>query len=163
MYFTAEDHARFKVYALPIPSTSSASASTGYPLLPKQFHNPVPLIHKGAASGVQLLPGGRLLFSRSSFASPDDVYVLQDLSSFESDIVLGSSQALKPKIKQVTRFNAEALESKGLDEGEEFWFKGALDRDVQGWLFKPKGWDEKDTKKWPLAMVIHGGKIPGAL
>ncbi|KAJ7795578.1 hypothetical protein B0H14DRAFT_2918756 [Mycena olivaceomarginata] len=157
MYFTAQDHARVKVYALPIPPTLSASASTGYPLLPKQFHTPVPLTHKGAASGVQLLPGGRLLFSRSSFASPDDVYVLHDLSSFESNIVLGSSQALKPKIKQVTRFNAEALESKGLDEGEEFWFKGALDRDVQGWLFKPKGWDEKDTKKWPLAMVIHGG------
>ncbi|KAJ6508622.1 Alpha/Beta hydrolase protein [Mycena sanguinolenta] len=153
MYLTAEDHARVKVYALPI-----SPASAGYPILPSKFHDPVPLTHKGAASGLQALPDGRLLLSISSSTSPNDVYLLQDLRSIEADLY--ATQAtfqIKPKIEQITRFSADVLASKSLFEGEEFWFKGALDKDVQGWIFKPKGWDDNDAKKWPVVMVIHGG------
>jgi len=44
-----------------------------------------------------------------------------------------------------------------LSPGEEFWFKGAADKDVQGWTIKPKGWKAGEKKKWPVILFIHGG------
>ncbi|KAJ7134758.1 Alpha/Beta hydrolase protein [Mycena epipterygia] len=156
MYLTAQDHGRTKIFALPIPPTPAAS--TTHPVLAQKFHSPVALTHTGAASGIQPLPSGRLLFSKSSFASPNDVHLIHNLTNFERDIT-ASKQSLefRGKIHQITRLTADALTGKDLDEGEEFWFKGALNKDVQGWLFKPKGWNKKDKKKWPVIMVVHGG------
>ncbi|KAJ6559070.1 Alpha/Beta hydrolase protein [Mycena vulgaris] len=153
MYLTAEDHARTKVFALPIPPTPVASTTS--PIL---AHTPVALTHTGAASGIQLLSSGRLLFSSSSFTSPDDVYLIRDLGSFERAMTASqtSLDAFKGEIHQITHLTAGALKSKDLDEGEEFWFKGAL-TNVQGWLFKPTGWNKDDKKKWPVVMIIHGG------
>ncbi|KAF7346483.1 Dipeptidyl-peptidase 5 [Mycena sanguinolenta] len=134
MYLTAEDHARVKVYALPIPPATL----TSYPISPSSFHDPVPLTHKGAAEGLQPPP------RRTPIIFHADIYASQ--APLESKP--------KPTIAQITRFSADVLESKNLFEGEEFWFKGALDKDVQGWIFKPKGWDDKDKKKWPVVMNL---------
>jgi hypothetical protein len=159
LYLTAEDHAKTKIFALPIPPTPSAS--TTHPILPRKFHTPIALTQRGAASGIQPLPGGRLLFSRSSFTSPNDVFLIHDLKTFEDDIQAGRSiSKFNGKIEQITHLTADALKGKDMDEGEEFWFKGALEKDVQGWLFKPKGWHKNDKKKWPVVMIIHGGTIP---
>ncbi|KAJ7675680.1 Alpha/Beta hydrolase protein [Mycena polygramma] len=156
LYLTAGDHAKVKVYVLPIPDTPEES--TTHPSLAAKFSTPVPLVKSGASSGIQPLPNGRLLFSRSSVTSPNDVYLLRDLKAFEDEIV--SSQTapeFKGKVEQITRFTADDLKGKDLDEGEEFWFKGALDKDVQGWVLKPKGWNKDDKKKWPAVLLIHGG------
>ncbi|KAJ6585115.1 Alpha/Beta hydrolase protein [Mycena capillaripes] len=153
LYLTAKDQAKTKVFALPIPYIPSVSA--GRPILPP---NPIALTHKGVASGIQLLSNGRLLFSRSSYTSPNDIYLIHDLESFESDIQTNLATAeFKGKIEQITHLTADGLKGKDLDEGEEFWFKGARDKDVQGWIFKPKEWSKADKNKWPVAMVIHGG------
>ncbi|KAJ7928032.1 alpha/beta-hydrolase [Mycena leptocephala] len=128
LYLTAGDHAKIKVYVLPIPPTPEASTTDP----------------SGAASGIQTLPNGRLLFSRSSFTSPNDVYLIRDLKTFEDDIQASETTLeFKGKIEQVTRFTADALESKDLDQGEEFWFKGALER------------IKDDKKKWPIVLLIH--------
>ncbi|KAJ7695678.1 Alpha/Beta hydrolase protein [Mycena rosella] len=156
LYLTAGDHAKVKVFVLPIPPTPEKN--TLHPTLPPKFETPVPLVQSGAASGIQTLSNGRLLFSRSSFTSPNDVYVIHGLSTFESEIHASEvTLEFKGKIEQLTHFTADALESKGLDAGEEFWFKGALDKDVQGWILKPKGWKTSDQKKWPVVLLIHGG------
>lgn len=155
MYLTAGDHAKVKVFVLPIPATPEESTHAEF--APK-FHTPVPLVHSGAASGIQPLPNGRLLFSRSSFTSPNDVYLIRDLKTFENDIEASQTTLeFKGKIERITSFAAEALEGKDLDGGEEIWFKGALDKDVQGWVLKPKGWKKSDQKKWPVVLLIHGG------
>ncbi|KAJ7189840.1 Alpha/Beta hydrolase protein [Mycena pura] len=155
LYITAEDHARVKIFALPIPPTPATSASS----LDLPVDNiPIALTHKGAALGIQPLSGGRLLFSASSFVSTDDVFLIHGLNKFEKDLqTKQKSPEFEGKIQRLTHLTADALNGKQLDEGEEFWFKGALDKDVQGWLFKPKGWKPNDRKKWPVAMVIHGG------
>ncbi|KAJ7695681.1 Alpha/Beta hydrolase protein [Mycena rosella] len=156
LYLTAEEHARIKIFALPIPPTPVAS--TARPSLHPRFHVPVALTHTGAASGLQPLPNSCLLFSSSSFTSPNDVYLIRGLSNFESNLKSSRpSSKFKGKIDQITRLTADTLKGKDLDQGEEFWFKGALNKDVQGWLFKPKGWTKHDKKKWPVAMIIHGG------
>ncbi|KAJ7442681.1 Alpha/Beta hydrolase protein [Mycena latifolia] len=158
LYLTAGDHAKVKVFVLPIPPTPEKS--TSHLALAPKFYTPVPLVHSGAASGIQPLSNGRLLFSRSSFTSPNDVYLIHGLETFEQQIkALASDTTLefKGKIGQLTHFTADALEGKDLVGGEEFWFKGALDKDVQGWVLKPKGWKQSDQKKWPVLLLIHGG------
>jgi hypothetical protein len=40
-----------------------------------------------------------------------------------------------------------------LDPGEPYWFKGDKDVQVQGWIFKPKGFEGTEgDKKWPAIM-----------
>ncbi|KAJ7485987.1 Alpha/Beta hydrolase protein [Mycena galericulata] len=156
LYLTAGDHARVKVFVLPLPPTPDES--TTHPELAPKFYTPTPLAQSGAASGIQTLPNGRLLFSRSSFTSPNDVYIIRDLKTFESDLHASQEPLeFKGDVEQITNFSADALEGKNLDSGEEFWFKGALDKDVQGWVLKPKGWNKHDKKKWPVLLLIHGG------
>ena len=60
---------------------------------------------------------------------------------------------------RLTHFAKEALEGKNLSEGEEIWFKGALGKDVQAWILKPKGWKAGERKRWPVVFVIHGGLL----
>ncbi|KAF7365063.1 Dipeptidyl-peptidase 5 [Mycena venus] len=156
LYLTAGDHAKIKVFVLPIPPTPEAS--TTHPDLAPKYAAPVPLVKTGASSGIQTLPNGRLLFSRSSFTSPNDVYLIRDLKTFEDDLVASDTTLeFKGSVEQITRFTADALDGKDLDKGEEFWFKGALDKDVHGWILKPKGWSKNDKKKWPTVFLIHGG------
>ncbi|TFY59295.1 hypothetical protein EVJ58_g5864, partial [Rhodofomes roseus] len=71
IYFTAGDIARIKVFALPVPPTPSESSAD--PSLPAAYREPIELTSSGAASGVQVLPNDRLLFTRSSLTSPNDV------------------------------------------------------------------------------------------
>ncbi|KAF9013539.1 alpha/beta-hydrolase [Cyathus striatus] len=94
-----------------------------------------------------------LLFSQSSLTSPNDVFIIHGLPHANSpDLDIS-----KTDTKQLTQFTAGDLKHKNLSKGEEFWFKGALEKDVQGWALKPRGWQEGDKKKWPVVLLIHGG------
>lgn len=104
-----------------------------------------------------MLPNGRLLFTRSSLTSPNDVYVLRGLER------VTPAGAEKPRLEQLTRFAADALEGKSLDPGEDFWFEGAEGRKVHGWLLKPPGFKKGDKKKWPIVVLIHGGMVTCAV
>uniref|UniRef100_A0A8H8CEI2 Dipeptidyl-peptidase V n=1 Tax=Psilocybe cubensis TaxID=181762 RepID=A0A8H8CEI2_PSICU len=156
LYFTAGDEAKVKIFAIPVPPTPSES--TTHPKLDKSI-TPVAITHAKAASGLQTLPGGKVLFSQSSFTSPNDAYIASGLKSFETALLAGDRTAADTEIKihKITGFTEEDLKNKNLDKGEEFWFKGALDKDVQGWALKPKGWQAGDKKKWPGLLLIHGG------
>jgi len=152
---TAGDEAKVKVFALPVPPTPSQSET--HPKLDKKFTTPVAITHSKAASGLQTLPGGKIVFSQSSLTSPNDVFVATNLKSFEAGILSGNAASAKPTIDQITNLSAVDLKGKNLSEGEEFWFKGALDKNVQGWALKPKGWKAGEKKKWPGVLLIHGG------
>ncbi|KAK2465265.1 hypothetical protein APHAL10511_002619 [Amanita phalloides] len=149
IYFTAGDEAKIKIWVLPIPPTPGVS--TTRPDLPSKYTKPVSLTHHHAASAIQPLSDGRLLFTRSSYTSPNDIFVIHDLKG------LGTITSSSNHIHQLTRFTEKALKGKHLSKGEEFWFKGADNRNVQGWLLMPRGWHENDRKKWPIVLLIHGG------
>ncbi|KAL1702382.1 Alpha/Beta hydrolase protein [Schizophyllum commune] len=142
LYLTAGDEARTKVFSYPLVMMPVSSDHD-----PGKPRNPVALTSSGAASGIQALTGGRILFSRSSFRSPNDVFVISDQSSCVDP----------PVVAQITNFTAADLTTKYVAAGEEFWFKGALDRDVQGWIFLPKNFEKGEEKQWPVALLIHGG------
>lgn len=141
---------------MPVPPTPSKSTTD--PSLGHKYTTPIALTNRRAASGIQTLPTGRLLFSQSSFTSPNDVFILRDLEHLENEILKSETTvSFKDEPVQITRLTEDSLHNKTLSKGEEFWFKGADDKDVQGWVLKPRGWKAGEKKKWPVLLLIHGG------
>lgn len=156
IYLTAGDEAKVKVFALPVPPTPSESST--HPHLDAKYTTPVPLTHSRAASGIQVLPNDRLVFSQSSLTSPNDVFIFRDLKSIEIAVLENDTAKLSDiKPVQLTHLTKTDLESKHMSEGEEFWFEGARHKQVQGWALKPRGWGANQKKKWPGLLLIHGG------
>jgi Dipeptidyl aminopeptidases/acylaminoacyl-peptidases len=147
-----------KIFVLPVPPTPEQSTTD--PRLAAKFTTPIALTHTRAASGIQTLFTGRLLFTQSSFTSPNDVFIIRNLKRWEAEIE--QSEIPVPftgKVEQITRFTENTLKGKDMSMGEEFWFKGAHDKNVQGWVLKPKGWMAGEKKKWPVVLLIHGGEL----
>ncbi|KAJ3715402.1 Alpha/Beta hydrolase protein [Lentinula raphanica] len=156
IYFTAGDHAKVKVFVLPVPPTPDKSTTN--PQLSHKYLHPVPIVEDSASSGIQPLPYGRLLITKSSFTSPNDVFLVKGLDELETRITQSDELAkFTGEIEQVTQFTASDLQGKNLSKGEEFWFKGADDIDVQGWILKPSGWKAGEKKAFPIVLLIHGG------
>ena len=100
-----------------------------------------------------LVSGNRMVQSFS--ASPDGKRVAFSASAptlvselFVLDIETGED-------KQVTFFNKEWESAHALSTPQIFWYTGADDVPVQGWIFRPK--DFNPTRRYPLAVEIHGG------
>ncbi|KAH9941063.1 alpha/beta-hydrolase [Amylocystis lapponica] len=154
LYMTAGEHARVKIFVLPVPPTPDASTTD--PDLPAEYRTPFALTTSGTAQGISSLPGGRLLFTRSSQATPNDAYVLYGLDNL--DLSSNASRAaFKGEVKQYTSFSQDKLDGKYLDPGEDFWFEGAEGKQVHGWVLKPPGFTKGEAKKWPVVLLIHGG------
>src|SRR5690606_14359329 len=58
-------------------------------------------------------------------------------------------------VRQLTHENDAALASLALQPAEPFWFQGANDQRVQGFIVKPPAFDP--SKKYPVVLLIHGG------
>lgn len=144
------------MFTLPVPPTPSQS--TTHPKLDAKFTTPTLVYLSNAASGLQILNCDRILFSQSSLTSPNDVWILKDLKPLENAILAGDYVESQRQVQRMTNFSAD-LKNKRLSPGEEFWFKGADNKDVQGWIVKPKGWKLGDNKKWPVILFIHGGQL----
>lgn len=100
----------------------------------------LPLIEDGHNNQASYVPGFGLVFVKSSLTSPADIFTIADKDA---------------KLVQQTRLNDAYMKEIGMSQPEEFWFRGARERDVHGWLLKPFGFEEGKT--YPLAFLIHGG------
>lgn len=80
-----------------------------------------------------------------------DQSVLGLADSMTSPARIVSIDILARQITQLVSRNDVSL----MIEPSEFWFTGADDSQVHGWLVKPYGYDPKKT--YPLAFLIHGG------
>jgi dipeptidyl aminopeptidase/acylaminoacyl peptidase len=58
-------------------------------------------------------------------------------------------------VVRVTQANDAALATFALLPPESITYKGALGKEVQGWITKPANFDA--TKKYPLLVIVHGG------
>lgn len=160
LYLTAGDEAKVKVFVIPVPPTPKHS--TTHPILPPKYQKPIKLTNSRAASGIQTLSNGNVIFTQSSLTSPNDIFIIRGLASLRADIERENETndiTFKGTIEPITRITEGALKGKNLSAGEEFWFKGAEDKDVHGWVLKPKGWKAGEKKKWPVVLLIHGGKL----
>jgi dipeptidyl aminopeptidase/acylaminoacyl peptidase len=93
------------------------------------------------ATSLRITPDGRsLVFSSSSMASPAEVYTAN---------VDGSG------LKALSSANAELMGRANLKPAEEIEWTGALGKKIHGYIIKPNNFDP--SRKYPLAVLIHGG------
>lgn len=101
---------------------------------------PEPVIHSGAVANVAEAADGALVYTSSSMHHVNDVFVH------------------KNGTERLTNFLHWSPAHSALDLGAEpkrVEFAGADDVTLRGWLLTPPGFDA--GKKYPLAVLIHGG------
>ncbi|KAJ1642771.1 dipeptidylpeptidase [Coemansia erecta] len=98
------------------------------------------LTESGTAIDIALVGQDQLALQYTDQDRPTDLYLLD----------IGTK-----KMRQLTDVNAERLKDAYVGAAEEFWFNGARDEKVHGWLVKPPAFDP--AKKYPLVYIIHGG------
>jgi dipeptidyl aminopeptidase/acylaminoacyl peptidase len=158
LYLTAGDHARSKLFVIPVPDTPDKSTTN--PPLPPRYVTPKPLTHDGAVTALQILPQGRLIYSRSSLQGPNDVFIIRGLHELEADLANTQGDVkLEVTPEQITRFAEKSLAGKTLRPPEDFYFEGAEGKQVHGFVVKPYGWKDGNKKKWPGVLLIHGGML----
>ncbi|KAJ2682799.1 Dipeptidyl-peptidase 5 [Coemansia spiralis] len=105
-----------------------------------------PLTGYGFVSNVARVGSSKLLVVYSNVTESSDIYTID----------VGSSvSGLRGPMKRLTSINGDKLGGVYLSEAEDFWFTGALRDQVHGWILRPAGFNA--TKKYPLALLIHGG------
>jgi dipeptidyl aminopeptidase/acylaminoacyl peptidase len=98
------------------------------------------LFRDGTVSSVSALPDGRLVFARSNFTSPADLYTI------------GPGGKTSTRITQVNRDRMDGVE---LGTYEQFSFAGWNNETVYGYVVRPAGFDP--ARKYPVALLVHGG------
>ncbi|MDX6382889.1 MAG: hypothetical protein QOK48_462, partial [Blastocatellia bacterium] len=99
------------------------------------------ILSEGANGDLNISPDGKtLVFSHSSMTNPNEIF------TSSSD---GSG------IMALTKANGALLAPFGLKPAEEVTWVGAVGTKVAGWIVKPANFNAK--KKYPLAVLIHGG------
>jgi dipeptidyl aminopeptidase/acylaminoacyl peptidase len=105
------------------------------------------------------------VFSRMSLQAPAEIFtveygddVIGDASLVakfrgESREPLRKSAMFKPR--QLTHINDSILPQVSMSQIESFWFAGANNDKVEGFLVKPPNFDP--SKKYPVKFLIHGG------
>ncbi|MDX6445980.1 MAG: hypothetical protein QOH71_3054 [Blastocatellia bacterium] len=99
------------------------------------------ILAEGANGDINVSPDGRtLVFSHSSMTRPNEIFTAAADGS--------GSTAL-------TKANDALIAAFGLKAAEEVTWTGAMGAKVAGWIVKPANFNAK--KKYPLAVLIHGG------
>jgi dipeptidyl aminopeptidase/acylaminoacyl peptidase len=102
---------------------------------------PQKVVPNVSAAGLQITPDAKsVVFANSSMATPAEIY--------RADIDGG-------KLTPLTTTNKTAMAQFGLRNAEEVEWTGALGKKIHGFVVKPSNFDP--NKKYPLAVIIHGG------
>ena len=98
------------------------------------------VVTQGFNDDIAVTPdGATLVFSRMSLQSPTEIYKLS-----------GKTAAIA-----LTHINDALLSQVAMSQLEPFWFTGAKNDKVEGFLVRPPNFDA--SKKYPVKFLIHGG------
>jgi len=128
IWLAAEERARSKIFTI--------SASAG------EVATPIAISHEGYVTASYQIGPNTLLASNTSLLQSYG-YSIVDMHGKNPPKVLLDPRVVDPELEGLTD-----------SQVEEFWFKGNW-TDIQGWIIKPADFDPK--KKYPLAMLFHGG------
>jgi dipeptidyl aminopeptidase/acylaminoacyl peptidase len=103
---------------------------------------------RGYADDLAFSPDGKtLFFTRMSLKRPNEIWKLVLPEKVDWDNL--------PRGESLTHFNDAVLSQIDMSPLETFWFKGANEDEVEGFLVKPPNFDP--SKKYPVKFLIHGG------
>ncbi|MGI8995113.1 MAG: prolyl oligopeptidase family serine peptidase [Pyrinomonadaceae bacterium] len=132
IYFTSGERGRLPAYVVPVEGGDSVKVLQG-------FNDDLNLSADGKT----------MAFTRSSSAMPTEIFVTR-IADPRTRIAQGESA-----VRQLTHTNDAFMSQFKLQPGQEVTWEGAGSTKVSGWLFKPINFDA--NKKYPLAVLIHGG------
>jgi dipeptidyl aminopeptidase/acylaminoacyl peptidase len=99
------------------------------------------VLGEGANGDIHVSGDGKtLVFSHSSMTNPNEIF---------------TANADGSGVMPLTKANDALLSSFGLKPAEEVTWTGAMGAKVAGWIVKPANFSPR--KKYPLAVLIHGG------
>jgi len=114
----------------------------------------------GYNDDLAVTPDGKsLVFSRMSISAPNEIY-LSDVAGSgcpakTGDVDPGKEDCSLNKDRAVTRVNDPLLSKISMQKIESFWFTGAENAKVEGFVVRPPNFDP--NKKYPVKFLIHGG------
>jgi dipeptidyl aminopeptidase/acylaminoacyl peptidase len=151
IYFTAENEGEAPIYGISILRDPNFGGE-GVRLIEHGHNDDLAITTIGDGSR-------RLVFTRMSAQAPNEIFVRPiGIPGFEmpeppaGDI--NTTHMVGPKAA-LTHVNDAVLSQVSMQPLEPFWFTGAANAKVQGFLVKPPNFDA--TKKYPVKFVIHGG------
>jgi dipeptidyl aminopeptidase/acylaminoacyl peptidase len=153
LYLSAEQNGQSSIYAVgssvgtpPALILSSNSGEFMPTLAPngKSEMSSLPNLW-GYADDLMLTPDGeRLLFTCMTVRNPIEICTARPFSA-----------ASGQERRALTHINDSVLSQISMSPLESFWFTGAHNDKVEGFLVKPPNFDL--TKKYPVKFLIHGG------
>jgi dipeptidyl aminopeptidase/acylaminoacyl peptidase len=160
LYFAAEDKGEAPIYAFSVGATGNT---------PQSASKVTELIRGFNDDIATTLDGKTLLFTQMSLQYPSRI--ARQALSFQKDGEVRAWRAFDrlgcgpndPADKcstvyfddSLTHFNDTMLSQVAMSPLESFWFTGAHNDKVQGFLVKPPNFDA--SKKYPVKFLIHGG------
>jgi len=164
LFFAAEEHGESPIYRITLCSSGNKGHAPcglqegrGAPEIEPfvRGHNDDVTFSSGNGSGAIQ----RLLYTRMSTGAPNEILttIVQESRATANDC---DSAGPKPRecwfdAVPLTRVNGEVLQQVSMSKLEPFWFTGANQTKVEGFLIKPPNFDEH--KKYPVKFLIHGG------
>ena len=144
IYFSAEDKGRLPVYRIPLDSPNAIAEIVSL---------------SGYNDDLNVTGDGKsILLTHMSLKAPNEIY--------RADLPEGAQPGgrgpngeflvdLRTGLAHLTHFNRDLLNEADMSPLESFWFTGAHDDKVEGFLVKPPNFDA--AKKYPVKFLIHGG------
>jgi len=175
--FVAEDKGDSPIYSISL-ETAVIGGDAGNETTVKLTKNNVKMIVPGFNDDLAVTHDGKsLLFTRMSVRFPNEIFrasLSQPLAAAAGpnvfaaqEVCTDSSGKIKPegckpatveKEKsevQLTDLNHAVLARVAMSPLESFWFTGAGNEKVEGFLVKPPNFDPKT--KYPVKFIVHGG------
>jgi dipeptidyl aminopeptidase/acylaminoacyl peptidase len=133
IYFVEEWYGTAPVFFVQLGGTGGTSMDHASALVDDPQRKPAGF---GYDDDLTVLHDG-LLFTKMTIEHPTEVYIS------------------RKKSEPLTHFNDAVLSQVAMSPLEPFWFPGAHDDKVEGFLVKPPNFDA--SKKYPVKFLIHGG------
>jgi dipeptidyl aminopeptidase/acylaminoacyl peptidase len=138
IYFSTDDQGKARVFSLAV--------STG-------IRVEVPMLIMSTVDDLTITPNSaNILFTNNSLSSPNDIYAFLLCRNEAGD---PCGDLIAPPPGQLTHLNDSVLSQVVMSPLESFWFTGAHNDKVEGFLVKPPNFDA--GKKYPVKFLIHGG------
>jgi dipeptidyl aminopeptidase/acylaminoacyl peptidase len=151
IFFASEDQGESPIYSVP--------ADRPFPQSPPE--SSWGAVVRGFNDDLQASQdGSTLFFTRMSLAHPTQIHSL-DLKAWNFARNAWDCQTAKPPCpavpepKSLTHLNDAVLSQVAMSPLESFWFTGAHNAKVQGFLVRPPNFDP--STKYPVKFLIHGG------
>jgi dipeptidyl aminopeptidase/acylaminoacyl peptidase len=154
LYFSAEDRGEAPIYELSFEATGNNL----------EARSKVTEIIRGFNDDLAVTKDGKFFYSSMSLKAPTQIQMLSHVpcSAPQGQATTGSRPLGSRDLKElmclgnpVTHFNDDLLAQVAMSPLESFWFTGAHNDKVQGFLVKPPNFDA--SKKYPVKFLIHGG------